>query len=143
MVCEAPCVLSMAYRSLSGHTMPSAHFRELCPLCHVTGHTSPAEALTAFGYVKWNSVALDFRPFIMGAPDSYTETYLKCYIKNHLFLHLSIVLSTNTLPNHEWILRTPVQYNPLFGYWRLVGLSSRICEGRECACQLSYRLSVC
>lgn len=142
MVCEAPCVLSMVCRSLSGHTMPSAHFRELCPLCHVTGHTSPVEALTAFGYVKMEFFGLRFSAFYYGAPDSYTETYLKCYIKNHLFLHLSIVLSTTTLPNHERILRAPVLYNPLFGYWRLGVLSSRICEGRECAWQLSCRLSV-
>ncbi len=36
------------------------------PFCHATGHTSPAEALTAFGYVTMEFYGLRFQAFYYG-----------------------------------------------------------------------------
>ena len=45
---------------------PQPIFGNYAPLCHVTGHTSPVEALTAFGYVKMEFFGLRFSAFYYG-----------------------------------------------------------------------------
>lgn len=83
----------------------------------------------------------------MGLPIHIRKLTLNVISKIIFLLHLSIVLSTNTLPNHEWILRTPVQYNPLFGYWRLGGsLAGSVRGERMCVAvklQIISLLAMC
>ena len=97
MVCEAPCVLGMVCRSLSGHAMPSPHFREPCPRCLVTGHTSPVEALTAFGYVKMEFSGLRFQAFYY---ESITRLYYIYGIFSKMFYPKSSFFTSIHCPPH-------------------------------------------
>ena len=81
-------------------------FTGIQPFCHVTGHASPVEALTAFGYVKMEFCGRRFPASYYGLITRlyyiYTESPQKCFIQNQLFT--LFVSRLNTSGKELWHL---------------------------------------